>query len=113
MQIIEQHTSDDGLLKFVVHRDDDGDTTLGFEGFAWHTHADLLACRSELPEAEAVRDFINDVLEDRAVIAVSRIGNAICDVWITDDPTYELRYKPDEETIEFRYWSGNPHVNIT
>jgi hypothetical protein len=54
----------------------------------------------------AVRCYIDDILEDRAVIAVSRIGDGIRDIWVSDDPVSELRYKPKEETIEFRYWSG-------
>jgi hypothetical protein len=118
MNVIEQHVSIDGLLKFVACRDDNGDMTLGFavvcrEGdnnitllFYRHTHADILASLSGLPEAAAVRCYIDDILEDRAVIAVSRIGDGITDIWVSDDPVSELRYKPKEETIEFRYWSG-------
>jgi hypothetical protein len=106
MQIVEQYISEDGLLKFIVCADDDGDTALGFEGFAWHTHADILASLSGLSQPEAVRRFVNDILDDRAVIAVSRIGAAIHDVWVTEIPASELKYKPDDETIEFRYWSG-------
>jgi hypothetical protein len=118
MNVVEQHISVDGLLKFVACRDDNGDMTLGFavvcrEGdnditllFYGHTHADILASLSGLPEAVAVRCYIDDILEDRAVIAVSRIGDGIRDMWVSDDPVSELRYKPKEETIEFRYWSG-------
>jgi len=106
MQVVEQHTSNDGLLKFIVCRDDDGEMALGFDGLVWHTHADILASLSGLPHADAVRCFINDILEDRAIIAISRIGDAIADVWITEDPTRESKYKPEEEAIEFRYWSG-------
>ena len=83
MNVIEQHVSVDGLLKFVACRDDDGDMTLGFAvalreednditlRFYGHTHADILASVSGLPEAGAVRCYIDDILEDRAVIAVS------------------------------------------
>jgi hypothetical protein len=106
MQIVEQYISGDGLLNLIVCSYDDGDTTLGFEGYAWHTHADILASLSGLPEPEAVRRFVNDILDDRSVIAVSRIGAAIRDVWVTDNPVSELKYKPDDERIEFRYWSG-------
>jgi hypothetical protein len=118
MDVIEQHISVDGLLKFVACRDDDGDMTLGFAvacreedndttlRFYGHTHADILASLSGLPEAGAVRCYIDDILEDRAVIAISRTGDGIRDMWVSDDPASELRYKPKEETIEFRYWSG-------
>jgi hypothetical protein len=106
MQVVEQHTSDDGLLKFMVCRDDDGDMALGFEGFAWHTHADLLRKLYGLPHDDAVGCFIDDILEDRAIIAVCWLGDTIRDVWINGDPASESKYKPEGETIEFRYWSG-------
>jgi hypothetical protein len=118
MNVVEQHISVDGLLNFVACRDDNGHMTLGFavacrEGdndmtlrFYGHIHADILASLSGLPEAVAVRCYIDDILEDRAVIAVSRIGDGIRDMWVSDDRVSELRYKPKEETIEFRYWSG-------
>jgi hypothetical protein len=118
MNVVEQHISGDGLLKFVACRDDNGDMTLGFaeicrEGdndirllFYSHTHAEILASLSGLSEAVAVRCYIDDILEDRAVIAVSRVGDGIRDMWVSDDPVSELEYKPKEETIEYRYWSG-------
>jgi hypothetical protein len=118
MNGVEQHISLDGLLKFVACRDDNGDMTLGFavvcrEGdndmmlrFYGHTHADILVSHSGLPEAVAVRRYIDDILEDRTVIAVSRIGDGISDIWVSNDPVSELSYKFREETIEFRHWSG-------
>ena len=42
MAIVERHTSPDGLLELIVDRADDGDWTVGFDGFAWHTHGDIL-----------------------------------------------------------------------
>ena len=72
MNVIEQHISVDGLLQFVACRDYSGDMTLGFavacrEGdnditlnFYGHTHADILASLSGLPEAVAVRRYIDD-----------------------------------------------------
>jgi hypothetical protein len=103
MGIVEEHRSDDGLLKLIVCRENDGDTGIGFEGFLWHTHADILASSSGLSEPDAIRRFVEDVLDDRAIIAISRIDGIAEDVWITDDPTSELRYQSGEETIEFRY----------
>jgi hypothetical protein len=43
--ILEEHRSPDGLLRFIVTRDEQGDISLGFDGFVWHTHADVLARR--------------------------------------------------------------------
>jgi hypothetical protein len=105
MKTEAEHISPDGLLRFIVERDN-GDVSLGFAGYGWHTHADLIAASFGMPEREAVSRFVDDLLADRSVIAVSRVGGIIQDVWITDDPTSELRYKPEGEEIEFRYWSG-------
>ena len=102
-----EHISPDGLLRFIIAQDND-DVSLGFAGYAWHTHADLLAASFGLPEREAIERFVADLITDRSVIAVSRVGGVIQDVWITDDPASELRYKPEDEEIEFRYWHGQP-----
>ena len=107
MRVVEQHRSPDGLLSFTVERADDGDYCLGFEGFPWHTHADILATTSGLSEDAAVRQFVDALLGSRAIIAVARVAGAIRDVWIADS-TAPNKYKRDDETIEFRYWDGRP-----
>jgi len=106
MQIVEEHRSPDGLFKLVVWRDPEGDTTVGFDGFSWHTHADILADMSDLPEDAAMREFVDDTLDGRSIIAVSRVGDTIRDVWVTDTAKAD-KYKPEGETIEFRYWDGS------
>ncbi len=100
-----EYISPDGLLRFIIERDD-GDVSLGFAGYEWHTHADLLAEAFGVSEQEAIARFVQDLLKDCSVIAVSRVGGIIQYVSVTDDPASELRYKPEEEEIEFRYWSG-------
>ncbi len=100
-----EYISPDGSLRFIVDREGD-DVSLGFAGYEWHTHADLLVGSFGLSEQEAVARFVEDLLGDRSVIAVSRVRGVIQDVSITDDPASELRYKPEEEEIEFRHWSG-------
>jgi len=107
MSLPVEHISPDGMLRFVIERDDD-DVSLGFSGFSWHTHADLLRGTYGATEQEAVVRFVEELLNDRMVVALTRIGGVIQDVWVTDDPASELRYKPEEEDIEFRYWSGCP-----
>jgi hypothetical protein len=108
-QIIEEHQSPDGLLRFMVSRDLDGDIALGFDGFPWHTHADILASLSGLSGNAPVRQFVDDLLNGRAIIAIARAGNTIRDVWVTDEPSPD-KYKPENETIEFRYWDGTPAI---
>ena len=79
---------------------------MGFEGFPWHTHAGVLASEFGTSEELAVSRFVRDLLSDRSVIVVSRTGGTIRDVWISADPRSDLRYKSDDEVLEFRYWSG-------
>jgi len=105
MDILEQHTTPDGFLKFVVCRNDD-DVCLGFDGFAWHTHPELLA-DDGVSEDVAVRRFVDGLLAGRVVIAVARVGGAVRDVWVTDDVESDLKHKRDDENIEFRYWDGS------
>ena len=107
LHLIEEHRSPDGLLTFKVGREDDGDYCLGFDGYSWHTHADILASQSRLGEAEAVRQFVGDLVGGRAIIAIARVDGKIRDIWIADAPVPD-KYKPDDETIEFRYWDGRP-----
>ena len=89
----EEHASADGLLTLAVESLKDGDVAIGFRGYPWHTHADILASINAMNETDAVRQFIDDVLNDRSLIAVQIIDNAIHDVWITDDPANECKYK--------------------
>lgn len=106
MQLQQSHVSPDGCLKFIVTRAPDGDLTLGFEGFAWHTHADILASIAGLHESVAVERFVSDLLTNRLIIAVATTLDGVRDVWITDDPASEFKYKPNTETLHFRLWNG-------
>jgi hypothetical protein len=109
MHILEEHRSPDGLLKLLIGQSDNGDITLGFDGFAWHTHADILASHSGLSETVAVKRFVDDLLNSKAIIAVARTEGIIRDVWVTDAPRPD-KYKPVNETLEFRYWDGRSAV---
>ncbi len=104
--VFEEHWSPDGLLHLIVTRDPDGDIAIGFDGYAEHTHGDILASLSGLPEDMAIRQFVTRILGDEQMIVIARVNGAIRDVWWTDEPGRELKYKPPEEALEFRYWSG-------
>lgn len=93
-------------MRFVVATDDDGDVALGFDGYPWHTHADILAAVAGVVETDAVEQFVQDLLGNRAVIAISRVGGVIRDVWVTDDPSAEFRHLTEGESIELRLWHG-------
>jgi hypothetical protein len=103
----QDYLSPDGILRFLVITGDDGDVSLGFSGYSWHTHAEILAVTKGLTELEAVEQFVCDLTESRTVIVISRIRGQIRDVWVTDDPQGELRYIADEESLEFRFWDGS------
>ena len=70
MDTLEEHQSPDRFLRLIVTREDDGDTAIAFEGYDWHTHGDILAALSGLPEKEAIREFIDQIIGDGQVIAV-------------------------------------------
>ena len=111
MPIVERHTSPDGVLQLIVDVADDGDWQVGFEGFPWHTHGDLLAAEYGGSPGSAVRAFVEDILASRRVIVVSRIDGKTQDVWVTDDPSQDdLKYACPSETIEKRFWNCRPEV---
>jgi hypothetical protein len=105
MNIIEEHRTPDGLYRFIVERSDDGDLSLGFDGFPSHTHGDILAELSGLSIDAAIRAYIDALLSGRSAIGIARVAGKMRDVWVTDDP-HPDKYKPDDETMEFRYWDG-------
>jgi hypothetical protein len=72
MNTAQEHTTPDGALRFIVSYDG-VDTTLGFDGYEWHTHGDMLAAKYGLSEAAAIEQFLSDVVGGRAVIAISKI----------------------------------------
>jgi hypothetical protein len=94
------------LFRLVV-TSDDGDLTIGFEGFAWHTHGDIESAIRQVPEQIAVQQFLAELVTNRAVIAVSRTGGEIRDVWVTADVAKELKYRGENELLEFRFWDGS------
>lgn len=104
-ELVEKHSSPDGLLTLIVESKDIDDVYIGFDGYSWHTHASILASISGMREHEAVRQFVDDVLGSRAIIAIVRVGGAIRHVWIANEAVPD-KYNPDDETIEFRYWNG-------
>jgi hypothetical protein len=91
-----------------VFREDDGDISLGFDGFGWHTHADLLASLFETDEQEAIARFVDNLVNDRSVIVQHFVNGIVSDTWITDDPVSEGTDLIDGEQYHLRFWSGRP-----
>src|SRR5918994_4820891 len=98
MKPTREYVSPDNQLRFVVEQDEQ-DVRLGFEGFPWHTHADVLASEFGTSEELAINRFVRDLLSDRSILVVSRIGGTISDVLITTDPQSDLGFKNDEEEL--------------
>jgi hypothetical protein len=108
MKSVEDHVSPDGRLRFLVVADPDGDLVLGFDGFPWHAHADILASLSGLEQAKAVRRYVDDLLDDKSVIALWGVPGEVRDVWVSEEPARDADYPIEGEVIELRYWSGRP-----
>ena len=106
LEIDAEYVSKDGFLRLLVGHDPGGDFVIGFDGFAWHTHGDILASLSGLPIAQAIERYIDDILSDRSLIVIARVKEDVLDIWVTDDSASELKYKPANESLEFRTWGG-------
>lgn len=106
---IGEYVSPDGALRFVVICPD-GDWTVGFDGFAWHSHGSILAALSGEDEIAAIDRCVADLVGNISVIALRRTSGRLTDVWITDDPAVDMasykKYGQADETLEFRFWNG-------
>lgn len=96
-------------LRLLVFREEDG-LTVGFEGFQWHTHGDLLAGEGETDE-EAMGNFLQEILFGKRPIVIERKGDQIREVSIDlpfDSPNYsdpaDNPYLEAGESIEVRRW---------
>jgi hypothetical protein len=101
-----EYVSPDGLLRFLVVTAEDGTVCLGFPGYLWHHHAQDLAAASGLSEQEAVERYVRDLLENRLVIAVTRVSEKVTYVKVTEDPASETHHLPPDMSVELRYWNG-------
>ena len=99
----QRHMSPDGELCLVVEIVDD-DSMVGFEGYSWHTHGDILASLCGLDAEAAIEEFIEAIKKGERVISVLSKGENVVDIWISDDPQSETAFPG--ETIRFRLWNG-------
>jgi hypothetical protein len=112
MAIVERHESPDRQLTLLVDVTDN-DWTIGFDGFAWHTHGDILhAWGCDGPPEAATRQFVDEILASRREICVYRVDGRMSDASVPglydDRPlqTHFAKYAPPNETMEIRYWDG-------
>jgi hypothetical protein len=106
MANIEEHVSPDGRFRFLVVAGPDGDLVLSFDGYPWHTHADILAVLSGLDQSEAVRLYVVDLLNDESAIALWGIPGEVRDVWVSEDPAGDAAYPIEGEMIEHDTGAG-------
>ena len=109
----QDYQSPDGELRLFVIEDRD-DITIGFESVPWHTHGDVIAGElallgmGEFSAASAARRFVVDLLNDRVLVCVTRIGGEIEDISASYSATCAEDDVPAHETVELRTWSGKP-----
>ena len=104
----ETYRTPDGALTLLVQYDSDG-IAIGFDGFAWHTHAEIIAeLRHETDEEQALRHYLDDLFNDRLRIVVLKNNGTVQDVWIPDlqDGPDSTKYLEPEESLESRCWGG-------
>lgn len=80
------HVSPDGFLRLVI-RAAEGDVTIGFEGFSWHTHADILAAVYGMSQEAAVAHQVQQLLDTAGVL--HNVGNALNSVNVSARLTTE------------------------
>jgi len=105
----ESHTSTDGALTLLVLRAD-GDITIGFQGYPWHTHGDVLAGVYEFmghgtmdPEG-ATTQFVYEILSNSRSIYLLRIDGKVAEAWPFDEMVDTPPQPKEGESIETRYW---------
>ena len=98
-----RYTTPDGKFTLMVAPQHD---LLGFEGYPWHTHGEFLP---NVYQIASIPKFLEALFADRLVIAVSRSGDTVHDVYVTDEPEREKELGTEGKTLELRYWSGRPY----
>lgn len=120
-------TSPDGELVLTVRQAGD-DWIIAFVGSGWHTHPECITPfkPNAATNEEAVRDYVDCILEDRSIIVVTTRGDhrdvIVLDPDIDftqyDPPTREAalqaqiesdtRCREPGERMTYRLWSGEP-----
>ena len=104
----EHYSTPDATLTLLVQRDDD-DITLGFNGYTWHTHADIIAeLRQQTDPEHALKSYLDDLFHDRLPIILVKKAGVLTEPYVPDFPEepIETKYYEPDESYELRYWSG-------
>jgi hypothetical protein len=76
--IYRDYISPDDTLRFLVQTGD-GDITMGFDGYPWHTHGDILAALSSGTPEGAMERYIADLIGNGLIIGVARASGRLWD----------------------------------
>lgn len=101
----KRYVSPDGALTFLVIRKD-GEVSLGFDGVPSHTHGDIEAELSGLPEEEAVAQYVARLVSNKSLIAIATVDGKIRDIWVSTIPPEPDEYKPANEIVTYRFWDS-------
>jgi hypothetical protein len=104
----ERYSTPDATLTLLVQRDDD-DITIGFDGYPWHTHADIIAdLRRQSDPESALQTYLDDLFHDRLPIVLMKKAGVLTQPFIPDfpDQPIEQKYFEPDESFEVRLWSG-------
>ena len=84
-------------------------TSIGFEGYPWHTHADIIAdLRRQSDPESALQAYLDDLFHDRLPIVLVKKAGVLTQPFVPDFPDQPIDQKnlePDE-SYEVRLWSG-------
>lgn len=106
MKTLEERVSLDQFLRLIIVEADDGDISIGLDGSFWHTHPELLVPEFGISREVATQAYLEYLTSDKPVFVIRRDAGVVTAIFPTDDPTSEFQYKPPEEQLEFRHWSG-------
>jgi hypothetical protein len=106
MKILTRHNSPDGGLSLLIV-EDAGGRSVGFVDGNIGIPADITSEHLSRPTADAMSQFVADVLAGRHLLAIvrSRTGE-LRDVFVADNPKKALGYARPDEEIKLRYWDG-------
>ena len=107
--IINRFESPDGELVLIEEKEGE-DLMLGFEGYPWHIHSDMLIPVYGTTPEEVIRHFRDSILSDKEVIEIRKEGEKVIDIFVNSNPEQEDKHQPKEETKLLRYWSGKEYI---
>lgn len=98
--------SPDGRLALRITPEVEGETMISFHGFDWAISGSQLAEVHSLEPDSAIEAYVESIVQDRAIIAISLVDDEMVDAWVTEYPKSDLEYCAENERLVFRRWSG-------